>query len=50
MYLDILGHEGAGQQAQPAEQEAAESGGHMERHDSQACADGLTSTFDVIMP
>ncbi|MEU6572620.1 hypothetical protein [Streptomyces sp. NPDC046805] len=47
-YLDFLGRGGAGQQAQPAGQEAAESVGQTERHDSQACADGLTSAFDVI--
>ncbi|GAA3814506.1 hypothetical protein ACFQ0G_12850 [Streptomyces chiangmaiensis] len=49
-YLDILGRGGAGQQAQPAEQEAAESVGQTERHDSQACAAGLTSAFHVITP
>jgi hypothetical protein len=49
-YLDILGCGGAGRQAQPADQEAAESVGQTERHDSQACADGLTSAFDVITP
>ncbi|MGX4695475.1 hypothetical protein [Streptomyces sp. JNUCC 63] len=47
-YLGILGRGGAGRQAQPAEQEAAESVDQTERHASQACADGLANTFDVI--
>ncbi|MFF3469198.1 hypothetical protein [Streptomyces sp. NPDC002619] len=47
-YLDILGRAGAGRQAQPAEQEAAESVDQTERHAFRACVGGLTSTFDVI--
>ena len=47
-YLDILGRGRAGQQAQPTEQEAAESVDQTERHVSQACTGGLASTFDVI--
>lgn len=46
-YLDILGRGGVGQQAQPAEQEAAESVDQTERHASQVCADGLANTHDV---
>ncbi|MFE7393749.1 hypothetical protein [Streptomyces sp. NPDC057582] len=47
-YLDILGRGGPRQQAQPAEHQARESVDQTERHDSQACADGVTSAFDVI--
>ncbi|MEV6056659.1 hypothetical protein [Streptomyces sp. NPDC052107] len=47
-YLGILGRRRAGQQAQPAEQEAAESVDQTERHASQACAGGLANTFDAI--
>ncbi|MER5917088.1 hypothetical protein ABT124_43770 [Streptomyces sp. NPDC001982] len=47
-YLDVLGRGGPRQQAQPAEQQAAESVDQTERHDFQACVDGLTSAFDVI--
>jgi len=47
-YLDVLGRGGPRQQAQPAEQQAAGSVDQTGRHDSPACADGLTSAFDVI--
>ncbi|MET7541716.1 hypothetical protein [Streptomyces sp. NPDC005507] len=46
--LDILGRGGPCQQAEPAEQEAAESVDQTERHDSQACVDGLANVRDVI--
>ncbi|MFE7711970.1 hypothetical protein ACFU6I_40880 [Streptomyces sp. NPDC057486] len=47
-YLDILGRGGTGQQAQPADHQAAESVDQTERRDAQACADGLTNTLEVI--
>ncbi|MFF4692224.1 hypothetical protein [Streptomyces sp. NPDC001307] len=47
-YLDVLGRGGPRQQSQPAEQQAAESVDQTERRDFQACADGLTSAFDVM--
>ena len=47
-YLDILSLGRAGPQAQPAEQEAAESVDQTERHDFQSCVDGLANTPDVI--
>ncbi|GGJ60039.1 hypothetical protein GCM10010121_083340 [Streptomyces brasiliensis] len=47
-YLDILGRGGGSQQAQPAEQEAAESVDQTERHAFQASADGLANTLEVI--
>lgn len=46
-YLDILSRGGVGRQAQPAEQEAAESVDQTERHASRACADGFANTHDV---
>ncbi|MGW0884655.1 hypothetical protein [Streptomyces sp. NPDC002671] len=47
-YPDILGRRGPRQQAQPAQQQAAESADQTERHDSRTCADALTSPFDPI--
>ncbi|MEY9966834.1 hypothetical protein ABIA33_004899 [Streptacidiphilus sp. MAP12-16] len=46
--LDVLGHGGARQQTQPAEQEPAEPVGETNRHDPQACGAGLAHTLQVI--